>query len=269
MAIDPRTAENLFRPEVPTADKIAFANASLFYGQRMALHNVTLGIPARQVTALIGPTGCGRSSLLRSLNRSNDPVRGFRVEGTIELDGQNLYAPGFDLAGLRRRVAMVYERPSPMPRSIFENVAVSFRDLNPAAARTELNERVQQALTDAGLWREVADRLNDEAQDLSHGQQRRLCIANALARQPEVLLLDDPTYDLDPIATQRIEELIVNLKKRITVVLVTNNMQQAARVSDRTAFLWLGKLIEVNTTRRFFTCPAERLTEDFITGRLA
>lgn len=249
-----------------TAAKISLGNASVFYDRDMALHNVTLDIPERQVTAIIGPSGCGKSTLLRAVNRMTDTIRGFRVEGQVRLEGEDIYAPQFDVAGHRRRVGMVFQRSNPAARSVFENVAFGLRNLG-INSRNEVADRVQQALIDAALWREVSDRLNSTALALSAGQQQRLCIANVLALQPEVLLLDDPASALDPIATQMIEELIVRLKQRFTLVMVTHNMHQAARVSDRTVFLWLGKLIEVNATERIFTCPAERLTEDFITGR--
>lgn len=250
----------------PPAVKISLGNASVYYDRAMALHNVTLEIPERQVTAVIGPSGCGKSTVLRGINRMTDAIRELRVEGQIQLDGEDIYAPSYDLTRLRRRVGMVFQRSNPAPRTVFENVAFGLRNLG-ITSRGELGDRVQRALIDAALWREVSDRLNSNALALSAGQQQRLCIANVLALQPEVLLLDDPASALDPIATQMIEELIVRLKERFTLVMVTHNMQQAARVSDRTAFLWLGKLIEVNATERIFTCPSERLTEDFITGR--
>lgn len=273
MASDPRAesgaAGNISidpRPTLPAA-KLSLTDVSLFYGREMALHNVTVTFPERQVTALIGPSGCGKSTLLRALSRGNDAIRGFNVEGRVELDGRDIYAPQFDVAELRRRVGVVNQRSIPLARSVFENVANGVRELGLVNSREELQDRVETALREAALWPELADRLTSYALELSAGQQQRLCIANALAVQPEVLLLDDPASALDPIATQMIEELIARLKDRYTVVIVTNNMQQAARVSDRTAFLWLGKLIEVNETSRFFTCPVKRLTEDFITGR--
>lgn len=270
MAINPHAksgvVDNLSLP-VTKGPKIEFADVSLFYGRDMALHNVTLTIPERQVAALIGPSGCGKSTLLRAINRSNDQIRGFRVEGKVELDGRDIYSPHYDATELRRRVGVVQQRSVPLARSVFDNVASGLRELALVTSREELQDRVESALRDAMLWPELADRLSSYALELSAGQQQRLCIANALAVQPEVLLLDDPASALDPIATQMIEELIVRLKQRYTVVMVTNNMHQAARVADRTAFLWLGKLIEVNETAQFFTCPEKRLTEDFITGR--
>ncbi|MEO6391079.1 MAG: phosphate ABC transporter ATP-binding protein [Pyrinomonadaceae bacterium] len=270
MAINPHAESGVvdnFSLPASKVPKLAFADVSLFYGRDMALHNLTLAIPERQVTAMIGPSGCGKSTLLRAINRSNDQFRGFRVEGQVELDGRDIYSAQFDVNELRRRVGVVQQRSIPLARSVFENVASGLRELGLVTSREELQDRVESALRDAMLWPELADRLNSYALELSAGQQQRLCIANALAVQPEVLLLDDTASALDPIATQMIEELIVRLKHQYTVVLVTNNMQQAARVSDRTAFLWLGKLIEVNETAQFFTCPEKRLTEDFITGR--
>jgi phosphate transport system ATP-binding protein len=269
MASELRATELNQAPAVgppPAASKVSLANASVFYDRDMALHNVTLEIPERQVTAVIGPSGCGKSTLLRAINRMTDAIRGFRVEGQVGLDGEDIYAPAYEVTKLRRRVGMVFQRSNPAARTVFENVAFGLRNLG-ITSRGELGDRVQHALMEAALWREVSDRLNSSALALSAGQQQRLCIANVLALQPEVLLLDDPASALDPIATQMIEELIVRLKQRFTLVMVTHNMQQAARVSDRTAFLWLGKLIEVNATERIFTCPSERLTEDFITGR--
>jgi phosphate transport system ATP-binding protein len=253
-------------PAAPAEGNDSLTNAIFFYYRNMALNNVSSEIPERQVTAVIVPSGCGKSTLLRAINRMTDTIRGFRVEGQVRLDGEDIYAPDHEVAKLRRRVGMVFQRSNPAARTVFENVAFGLRNLG-ITSRMELGDRVQHALMDAALWREVSDRLNSNALALSAGQQQRLCIANVLALQPEVLLLDDPASALDPIATQMIEELIVRLKQRFTLVMVTHNMQQAARVSDRTAFLWLGKLIEVNATERIFTCPAERLTEDFITGR--
>jgi phosphate transport system ATP-binding protein len=217
--------------------------------------------------ALIGPSGCGKSTFLRTLNRMNDTIPGTRAEGIIEIDGQDIYAPGTDVVELRRKVGMVFQKSNPFPKSIFDNVAYGLRINRLAANKTELHERVEQALLDAALWPEVKDRLKSSALGLSGGQQQRLCIARALAVRPEVVLMDEPASALDPIATQKIEELIVGLKEQYTIVIVTHNMQQAARVSDKTAFFWLGKLIEVNATERMFTNPEEKLTEDYITGR--
>jgi phosphate transport system ATP-binding protein len=217
--------------------------------------------------AFIGPSGCGKSTFLRTMNRMNDTIAGTRAEGLLEIDGNNIYAPDTDVVELRRKVGMVFQKSNPFPKSIFDNVAYGLRINRMAQNKAELNDMVQQALESAALWSEVKDRLKSSALGLSGGQQQRLCIARALAVKPEVLLMDEPASALDPIATQKIEELIVELKQQYTIVIVTHNMQQAARVSDRTAFFWLGKLIEVNDTERIFTNPEEKLTEDYITGR--
>ena len=240
---------------------------NFFYGRAQALHNLSLGIPERMVMAFIGPSGCGKSTFLRTLNRMNDTIPGTRVEGSVEIDGRDIYAPGTDVVELRRKVGMVFQKSNPFPKSIFDNVAYGLRINRMSSGKTDMNERVEKALTDAALWPEVKDRLKSSALGLSGGQQQRLCIARALAVRPEVILMDEPASALDPIATQKIEELIVELKKQYTIVIVTHNMQQAARVSDRTAFFWLGKLVEVNDTERMFTNPDEKLTEDYITGR--
>ena len=217
--------------------------------------------------AFIGPSGCGKSTFLRTLNRMNDTIPGTRIEGLVEIDGRNIYAPEMDVVELRRKVGMVFQKSNPFPKSIYDNVAYGLRINHLTSSRSELDERVRQALEDAALWSEVKDRLKTSALGLSGGQQQRLCIARALAVKPEVLLMDEPASALDPIATQRIEELIAELKNQYTIVIVTHNMQQAARVSDRTAFFWLGKLIEVNSTEKMFTNPDHKLTEDYITGR--
>lgn len=247
--------------------KIDVRGLNFFYGDAPALHNITLSIPERVVMALIGPSGCGKSTFLRTLNRMNDTVAGARVEGLVEIDGQNIYASRTDVAELRRNVGMVFQKSNPFPKSIFDNVAYGLRINRLTSSRSELEQRVEQALEDAALWSEVKDRLKSSALRLSGGQQQRLCIARALAVRPKVLLMDEPASALDPIATQKIEELIVELKKRYTIVIVTHNMQQAARVSDRTAFFWLGKLVEANATEKIFTNPDQKLTEDYITGR--
>jgi phosphate transport system ATP-binding protein len=247
--------------------KISVRNMDFFYGRAQALHNISLNVPERMVMAFIGPSGCGKSTFLRTLNRMNDTIPGTRVVGRVEIDGQDVYAPGTDVVELRRKVGMVFQKSNPFPKSIFDNVAYGLRINRMATNKADLNERVEKALTDAALWPEVKDRLKSSALGLSGGQQQRLCIARALAVQPEVVLMDEPASALDPIATQKIEELIVELKREYTIVIVTHNMQQAARVSDRTAFFWLGKLIEVNATEKMFTAPDEKLTEDYITGR--
>jgi phosphate transport system ATP-binding protein len=247
--------------------KIAVSNLDFFYGRAQALHNVGLNIPERMVMAFIGPSGCGKTTFLRTLNRMNDVIPGTRVEGKVVIDNQDIYAPGADVVELRRKVGMVFQKSNPFPKSIFDNVAYGLRINHLTSSKSELEDRVAEALTDAALWSEVKDRLKSSALGLSGGQQQRLCIARALAIRPEVILMDEPASALDPIATSKIEELIVDLKKQYTIVIVTHNMQQAARVSDLTAFFLLGKLIEVNATEKMFTAPDEKLTEDYITGR--
>jgi len=239
---------------------------SLFYGEAQALKDIDLEIPPRQVTAFIGPSGCGKSTLLRCFNRMNDLIDNVRITGTIRLDGQDIFAKGIDVAQLRRRVGMVFQRPNPFPKSIYENVAYGLR-LEGKMPRSELDDRVEWALKSAALWDEVKDRLKESALGLSGGQQQRLVIARAVAVKPSVLLLDEPASALDPISTLKIEELIHQLKSEYTIVIVTHNMQQAARVSDFTAFLYLGELIEFDRTDDVFTKPKQRKTEDYITGR--
>ncbi|HTV03059.1 MAG TPA: phosphate ABC transporter ATP-binding protein PstB [Luteitalea sp.] len=251
--------------ELPPA-RMDVRGLSAWYGQTRALTDVTLPFSANRVTALIGPSGCGKTTLLRTLNRLNDIVPGARVEGDVRLDGTSIHAPGTDVVALRRRVGMVFQKSNPFPRSVFENVAYGLR-VNGLRDRREIAERVEESLRAAAIWSEVEGRLHDSALTLSGGQQQRLCIARALAIQPEVLLMDEPASALDPIATQRIEELIHTLKQTYTIVIVTHNMQQAARVSDVTAFLWMGTLIEYGRTEDVFTTPRERLTEDYVTGR--
>jgi phosphate transport system ATP-binding protein len=247
--------------------KITVERLNFYYGRTQALHDITLAIPERRVTALIGPSGCGKSTLLRSLNRMNDLIAGVRVEGRVAIDRQDIYASGVDVVSLRRRVGMVFQKSNPFPKSIFDNVAYGLRINRLASGRAELHGRVEESLRAAALWDEVKDRLHAPATALSGGQQQRLCIARALAVRPEVVLMDEPASALDPIATQRIEELIHELKQTYTIVIVTHNMQQAARVSDSTAFFWLGKLVEYAETARIFTAPSETLTEDYLTGR--
>src|SRR5215210_6555141 len=254
------------RPEGEPA-KIQVRGLDFYYGRAQALYDISIRIPERVVMAFIGPSGCGKSTFLRTLNRMNDTIPGTRVAGQVLLDGEDVYAPETDVVDLRRRVGMVFQKSNPFPKSIFDNVAYGLRINRLAANKSELEERVEEALRDAALWPEVKDRLKSSALGLSGGQQQRLCIARALAVRPEVVLMDEPASALDPIATQKIEELIVELKRQYTIVIVTHNMQQAARVSDRTAFFWLGKLVEVNDTERMFTNPGEKLTEDYITGR--
>ena len=262
----PRVGEPL-SPEATTAAKVSVRELNFYYGRAQALHDISLNIPERIVMALIGPSGCGKSTFLRTLNRMNDVIAATRVEGEVTIDGRDIYAAGTDVVDLRRRVGMVFQKSNPFPKSIFDNVAYGLRINRLTASKAELAERVEQALKDAALWSEVKDRLKASALSLSGGQQQRLCIARALAIRPEVLLMDEPASALDPGATFKIEELIFELKKQYTIVIVTHNMQQAARVSDVTAFFLLGKLIEVNATEKMFTNPNEKLTEDYITGR--
>jgi len=247
--------------------KISISNLNFFYGTAQALYEISLEIPERQVVAFIGPSGCGKSTFIRTLNRMNDTIPIARAEGTVLIDGENIYAPGTDVVALRRKVGMVFQKSNPFPKSIYENVAYGIRINGIHKNKADMQERIEKALRDAALWDEVKDRLNSSAFGLSGGQQQRLCIARALAVQPEIILMDEPASALDPIATQKIEELIVELKRQYSIVIVTHNMQQAARVSDKTAFFMLGKLIEYNPTQKMFTNPDERLTEDYITGR--
>ncbi len=247
--------------------KIDVRDLNFYYGQKRALDGITMAIHANRVTAFIGPSGCGKSTFLRTLNRMNDIIPGARVEGTVTIDGHDAYGPGVDVVSLRRQVGMVFQKSNPFPKSIFENVAYGLRINGLARSRAELAERVEESLRAAAIWDEVKDRLNDSALALSGGQQQRLCIARALAIRPDILLMDEPASALDPIATQHIEELIYDLKKAYTIVIVTHNMQQAARVSDHTAFFWLGRLVEYGRTDRIFTAPSEKLTEDYVTGR--
>ena len=256
---------------LPVADNshpgtIVVKDFSFFYGEKQALFDVNLTIPARSVTAFIGPSGCGKSTLLRSINRLNALIPGARHTGAIELDGQNIYSPDADIVALRQRAGMVFQRWNPFPKSIYDNVSFGPR-INGTSSRSALDEIVETSLRRAALWDEVKDRLRQSALGLSGGQQQRLCIARALANDPEVLLLDEPASALDPIATQKVEELLYELKRELTIVIVTHNMQQAARVSEFTAFFYLGRLVEVNATDRLFTSPREPRTEAYVTGR--
>ncbi len=241
-------------------------NLNLFYGQKQALMSVNLLIPKQRVTAFIGPSGCGKSTLLRCFNRMNDLVEGCRIEGQIRLDGNNIFDRTVDVATLRRRIGMVFQKPNPFPKSIYENVAYGLR-IQGINNKRVLDEVVEKSLRGAALWDEVKDRLNDSALGLSGGQQQRLVIARTIAVEPEVLLLDEPASALDPISTLKIEELIYELKDRFTIVIVTHNMQQAARVSDYTAFMFMGNLVEYGNTDKLFTNPEKKQTEDYITGR--
>jgi phosphate transport system ATP-binding protein len=247
--------------------KIDVQALSFYYGAKRALEDITIQISPNLVTAFIGPSGCGKSTFLRTLNRMNDVVPGTRVDGKVLVSGEDIYAPGVDVVQLRRRVGMVFQKSNPFPKSIFENVAYGLRINGLARNKADLADRVEESLRQAALWEEVKDRLQESALAMSGGQQQRLCIARALAIHPEVLLMDEPASALDPIATQRIEELVYDLKKTYTIVIVTHNMQQAARVSDYTAFFWLGKLVEHGATDQIFTAPREKLTEDYVTGR--
>jgi phosphate transport system ATP-binding protein len=246
--------------------KILSKNLNFYYGNFKALADISLEMKENQVTALIGPSGCGKSTFLRCLNRMNDLIPGTRVEGGIFLDNENIYDAAVDVVSLRRRVGMVFQKPNPFPKTIFENVAYGLK-VNGISNKAILRDRVEKSLQQAALFDEVKDRLNDSALGLSGGQQQRLCIARALAVEPEVILMDEPASALDPIATQKIEELIHELKTNFTIVIVTHNMQQAARVSDITAFFYLGQLIEVGNTHGIFTRPSLKQTEDYITGR--
>jgi phosphate transport system ATP-binding protein len=250
------------RPVKVQADALNFS-----YGSTRALTDISMGIHPNVVTAFIGPSGCGKSTFLRTLNRMNDIIPGTQVEGKVLIDGTDIYGPGIDVVALRRRVGMVFQKSNPFPKSIFDNIAYGLRINGMAGSRSELAERVEESLRQAALWDEVKDRLQDSALAMSGGQQQRLCIARALAVRPDILLMDEPASALDPIATQRIEELVYDLKKTYTIVIVTHNMQQAARVSDFTAFFWLGRLVEYGRTDKMFTAPAEKLTEDYVTGR--
>jgi phosphate transport system ATP-binding protein len=245
---------------------IAAEGFSFWYGAKQALYDISLVIPSRSITALIGPSGCGKSTFLRSINRLNEIIPGTRCSGRLALDGEDIYSDRIDASALRQRVGMVFQRWNPFPKSIYENVAYGPR-INGTRSRSDLDEIVESSLRRAALWDEVRDRLRQSALGLSGGQQQRLCIARALANDPEVLLLDEPASALDPIATQHIEELLYELKRELTVVIVTHNLQQAARVSDYTAFFFLGKLVEVDATARIFTSPREQRTDAYITGR--
>ncbi|MBI4502080.1 MAG: phosphate ABC transporter ATP-binding protein [Gemmatimonadetes bacterium] len=248
------------------SDAVSIREFDFWYGSNQALHRVSLDVPARAVTGLIGPSGCGKSTLLRSINRMNQLIADTRHRGEILLFGRSIFEPGTDLVDLRRRVGMVFQRPNPFPKSIFDNVAYGPR-LNHLGRRDELTHRVEEALKRAALWEEVKDRLDEPGTALSGGQQQRLCIARALANEPRVLLLDEPCSALDPIATQRVEELLVELKEQYTIIIVTHNLQQASRIADFTAFLYLGELVEHGRTEQLFTRPRDERTEAYLTGR--
>ena len=258
----PAQQEEQMEPEY----KMSSENLDFYYGDFKALHSVSMDFKPREVTALIGPSGCGKSTYLRCLNRMNDLIPISRVEGKVTLDGLDIYAPSLDVVMLRRKVGMVFQKPNPFPKTIFDNVAYGLW-VNGIKGKAFVQERVEESLKQAAIWDEVKDRLQDTALGLSGGQQQRLCIARALAVKPEVVLMDEPASALDPIATQKIEELIHQLKETYTIIIVTHNMQQAARVSDVTAFFYVGKLIEVGDTDTIFTRPKKKQTEDYITGR--
>jgi phosphate transport system ATP-binding protein len=247
---------------------IQVRDLDMFYGDSQALFNIGMDILPRQVTALIGPSGCGKSTFLRCLNRMNDRIKGTRVQGQILLEGVDIYTPEYDLALLRQRVGMVFQKPNPFPQSIYANVAFGPRVLGLVQSKEQLSEVVEKSLVQAALWDDVKDHLDEEALGLSLGQQQRLCIARVLAVQPDIILMDEPASALDPIATNKIEELIAKLKEHYTIVIVTHSMQQAARVSDFTGFFWLGELIEFSPTPLMFTTPEKELTETYITGRM-
>lgn len=248
-------------------NKITANNVSLFYGQKQALFDVNINFKEKSVTALIGPSGCGKSSFLRCLNRMNDTILNCKIEGDILLDGKNIYHDDFDLVLLRARVGMVFQKPNPFPKTIYENVAYGPKIHGLFQKKSELDNIVEESLTKAGLWSEVKDRLHDQANALSGGQQQRLCIARTIAIEPEIILMDEPCSALDPIATAKIEELIDELKENFTIIIVTHSMQQAARVSDMTAFFNMGKIVEYGTTDKIFTNPMNQQTQDYITGR--
>ena len=248
------------------SDIITVEGLDLWYGSTQALHHVSMDIPEKSITALIGPSGCGKSTFLKTLDRMNDLVPGVRIEGTVRYDGRDIFAPDVDVNELRRQVGMVFQKPNPFPMSIYDNVAYGPRT-HGVRNRAKLDEIVEQSLRSAAIWDEVKDRLKKNALGLSGGQQQRLCIARALAVEPQVLLMDEPTSALDPISTSKIEELAIELKKQYTSVIVTHNMQQALRISDRTAFFLLGELIEYDDTERIFSTPSQKKTEDYITGR--
>ena len=247
-------------------DLISVKNLNLWYGAHQALHDINLDIPEKSITALIGPSGCGKSTFLKTLDRMNDLIPGVKITGEVRYDGQDIYAPGVDVNELRRAIGMVFQKPNPFPMSIYDNVAYGPRT-HGVRNKAKLDDLVERSLRCAAIWDEVKDRLRKNALGLSGGQQQRLCIARALAVEPRVLLMDEPTSALDPISTSKIEELAAQLKERYTIVIVTHNMQQAVRISDRTAFFLLGELIECDGTEKLFSAPSDKRTEDYITGR--
>lgn len=264
LALSEREREN--PPPATGAPLIEINNLSLYYGPAKALKEISLAIRERVVTAFIGPSGCGKSTLLRCLNRMNDLIDSVCIEGSVQIGGHDIYAPDVDVIELRKRVGMVFQKSNPFPKSIYDNVAYGLR-LQGTRSKSELDAAVEESLRGAALWEEVKDRLHGSALGLSGGQQQRLCIARAIAIKPEIILMDEPASALDPIATARIEELILELKKNFTIVIVTHNMQQAARMSDDTAFFYIGELVEFGPTNKIFMNPAKKRTEDYVTGR--
>ena len=258
---------NLKEPPGPPDVRVAAHNFNFWYGAHQALRNISMDMYSRHVTAIIGPSGCGKSTFLRSLNRMNDVIAGVRMEGEIIIDEQNIISPDIDVVTLRRNVGMVFQQPNPFPKTIFENIAYGLRINGLVNSTIERESRVEEALRQAAIWEEVKDRLHKNALSMSGGEQQRLCIARALAVRPEILLMDEPASALDPISTSKIEDLIFRLKKEYTIVIVTHNMQQAARVSDYTAFFLQGELVELGPTVQIFTNPRDKRTEDYITGR--
>jgi len=246
--------------------KIVIKNLNLFYGEKQVLKNINLAIPENKITSIIGPSGCGKSSLLRCINRLNDLVPESRVEGKVLLDGNDLYSDGANVVEIRRKIGMVFQKPNPFPKSIFDNVAYGIR-INGIRNKREISRIVEQSLKDVGLWDEVKDRLKNSAMELSGGQQQRLCIARALAVEPEVIMMDEPCSALDPISTFKIEDLMVKLKEKYSIIIVTHNMQQAARISDFTGMPYLGELVEFGETKQIFTRPKKKITESYISGR--
>jgi phosphate transport system ATP-binding protein len=263
----PKLSVNDARPAAASGSSlIEVQNLNLFYGASKALKNISVTLGEKVVTAFIGPSGCGKSTLLRCFNRMNDLIDSVRIEGAVKIGGHDIYHRNVDVIELRKRVGMVFQKSNPFPKSIYENVAYGLR-LHGIKGKTDLDSIVEQSLRGAALWDEVKDRLHSSALGLSGGQQQRLCIARAIAIKPEIILMDEPASALDPLATARIEELILELKKDFTIVIVTHNMQQAARISDYTAFFYIGELVEYDTTAKIFTNPAKRQTEDYVTGR--
>jgi phosphate transport system ATP-binding protein len=267
LVVTPHLGYAATRDRLPMDTKIVGKGVNVFYGEKQALFDVSLDIEAKSVTALIGPSGCGKSTFLRCINRMNDVIESCRVTGQIEIDGQDIYNSALDVVQLRARVGMVFQKPNPFPKSIYENVAYGPRIHGQARSKVDLDEIVNKSLQRAGLWDEVKDRLADTGTGLSGGQQQRLCIARAIAVGPEIILMDEPCSALDPIATAKIEELIDELRENYTIIIVTHSMQQAARVSQRTAFFHLGVLVEKDSTDRMFTNPSDKRTQDYITGR--